>query len=345
MVKNITIQQVATNSLMCEPLIKRVENGELLCLVQQGGTREPDIENRVFAYHSADNGYTWSKGFNIYPEDGQAVYVTEMTVHGSEITAYLTVHSGRFLDWKCFMMKSFDSGYTWKNFGSPPHLPEYTFIRPELTLADGTILLPYQNYPYTREEHDRILALEGDHFVGRDTQIEYCESGVLRSTDGGKTYTRHCACQMPLKGIWIWSEPTLAQLSDGTVVMLMRRDRTGMLWRCDSRDGGITWGSYYPTNIPNPSNKPRLIPIPDGRIALLHTPNPIYREIAADNRPVRNPYELWISDDDMVTWGEKVRLTDFPGSFDYSDGFYEDGHLRFTIEHNRHTVLYFDVTL
>ena len=53
----------------------------------------------------------------------------------------------------------------------------------------------------------------------------------------------------------------------------------------------------------------------------------------------------WISDDDMKTWGEKIRLTDFPGEYSYTDGFYEDGHLRFVIEHNRHTVLYFDVTL
>ena len=134
----------------------------------------------------------------------------------------------------------------------------------------------------------------------------------------------------------------MAELSDGTLVMLMR-NLDGYLLRCDSSDGGKTWGEYYVTDIPNPANKPRLIMMDGGRIALLHTPNnsELKRGISGC---MRSPYELWITDDDMKTW-EKTRLTDFPGSFSYSDGFYEDGHLRFVVEHNRHTVLYYDVTI
>jgi len=196
----------------------------------------------------------------------------------------------------------------------------------------------------TQEQNARLKAI-GNEYIGYQTKVEHCEVGVLRSTDGGKTYSRHPAAKIPHNGIWRWCENALAELSDGTVAMLLRVDQTGMLWRTDSFDGGLSWSECRPTDIPNPGNKPRLISIPDGRIALLHTPNPIYREIATDDRPVRSPYELWISDDDMRTWGEKIRLTDFPGNFCYSDGFYEDGHLRFVIEHNRHTVLYFDVTL
>ena len=119
--------------------------------------------------------------------------------------------------------------------------------------------------------------------------------------------------------------------------MLMRKNGTGWLYRCDSADGGKSWGEYYRTDIPNPSNKPRLIPIDNGRIALFHTPN--------GKQGVRSPYEMWISDDDMKSWSEKIRLTDFPGAFSYTDGFYEDGHVHLVIEHNRHTILYFDITL
>jgi len=267
------------------------------------------------------------------------VYCTELTVDGDEITAYLTVHSGRFLDWKCFMMKSFDNGYTWKNFGSPPHFPEYTFIRTPIKASNGAILLPYQTYPVTKEGHDRVLLEEEDKNIWC-AGVPYCESGFLRSLDGGKHYKRHTACQMDMSKGWIWSEPTLAELSDGTIVMLLRRyensiEGGGFLYRCDSKDFGVTWSDVYQTDIPNPSNKPRLFQLDKGRIALIHTPNP----------EKRYPLQLWISDDDMKTWGSKTTLADFPGSYSYADGFYEDGHIKFVIEHNRHTILFFDVTI
>jgi len=345
MVKNISINQIHTTSLSCEPLLERTANGELLCVRQCGGVREPDPKNRVFVFHSKDEGKTWSKRESIYPDDGQAVYCTELTVDGDEITAYLTVHSGRFLDWKCFMMKSFDNGYTWKNFGSPPFFPEYTFMRARLITSDGRILLPYQTYPVTKAEHDRVLKEAEDKAVWF-TNTPYCESGVLESLDNGKSYQKYTANKMDLSGGWIWSEPTVAELSNGNIVMLLRRyggffkDGTprpeeGFLYRCDSEDGGKTWGDIYKTDIPNPANKPRLFNLDGGRIALINTPNP----------SKRYPLQLWISDDDMKTWSSKTTLTDFPGSYSYTDGFYENGHIKFVIEHNRHTILYFDVTL
>ena len=341
MIKDILIKQIFTDSLSCEPLLEKMPNGELLCVCQCGGTCEPDAANRVYVFHSKDNGETWSKPESIYPEDGQAVYCTELSVMGEEITAYLTVHSGKFLDWKCFMMKSFDNGYTWKNFGSPPYFPEYTFIRALLKTSDNKLLIPYQNYPVTREGHDRVVREEADKAIWR-TKTPFCESGVIISHDGGKSYEKHMACRMDMpEGMIIWTEPTLAELSDKSIVMLMRKDGSDWLYRCDSKDGGVTWCDYYRTDIPNPSNKPRLFNLDDGRIALIHTPS----NSLSPNGATRYPLQLWISEDDMKTWSIKKTLTDFPGYYSYTDGFYEDGHIKFVIEHNRHTILYFDVTL
>ena len=56
MVKSIRIRQIHTNTLSCEPLLERTANGELLCVCQCDGTREPDIQNRVYAFHSKDDG-------------------------------------------------------------------------------------------------------------------------------------------------------------------------------------------------------------------------------------------------------------------------------------------------
>lgn len=342
MIQNIRIKQIHTDSLSCEPILRRTESGELLCICQCGGPTEPHKENRVYVFHSKDNGETWSHAESIYPEDGQAVYCTEVSVEGKEITAYLTVHSGRFLDWKCLMMKSFDNGYTWKNYGTPPHFPEYTFIRGRIHKTNGNIVIPYHYYPVTKELHDQVL--NDPKIIDKcvwNTQTPYCEAGILISEDNGKSYERYPAAQIDMSDGWIWAEPTIAELSDGKIAMLIRKCRSGYLWYTESADNGRSWSELIKTNIPNPSNKPKLIQL-DHKIALLHTPN--NADIGNDTWG-RYPLALWISEDDMKSWKFKAVLTEFPGAYSYSDGFYENKHILFTIEHNRHTILFFDVAL
>lgn len=333
------IKQITTNSLSCEPFVRKTAGGELLCIVQCDGPYEPHTDNRVYVFHSRDDGETWGERELLFPEDGSAVYCTEVMVYKDVITAFLTIHNGGFLDWKCIMMQSTDNGYTWKNAGTPPHFPEYTFIRSMIETSNKNILIPYQTYPVTRAEHDRVLREENGR-ISNNTQVPYCESGVLISTDCGITYERCVACRMDMSDGWIWSEPTIVQLSDGIISMITRKCRSGYLWRCDSNDGGKTWSELYNTNIPNPSNKPRLIKTDDKRIALIHTPN--NAEMGDGRWGERYPLQVWISDDDMKTWGYKKTVTDFPGQYSYSDGFYENGHIKFVIEHNRHTVLFVD---
>lgn len=328
------IRMIHRDTLSCEPILRRMPNGELLCVTQCGGLKEPAPENRVIAFHSSDNGETWNKTVSVFPENGEAVYCTEVMVLNDEISAFLTVHNGVFLGWHNTVMKSRDSGYTWEEMGPPPFFEKFTFMRGMLRLKNGDVLIPYQHYPIDDKEHLRLLVEPGNRV--RDAEVDYVESGVIISRDGGKTFTR---CGRPvhfdIKGTWAWSEPTLAELADGTLVMILRRDRTGFLWRSESLDGGVTWSEAVQTDIPNPNNKPKLVPLPDDRFALLHTPN----------SAKRFPLQVWISEDGMKTWPYRETVTDFPGSYDYSDGFYEDGHIYFTIEHNRQNVLFIDHTI
>ena len=83
----------------------------------------------------------------------------------------------------------------------------------------------------------------------------------------------------------------------------------------------------------------------EDKIALLNTPNAYKMRKTEWSIDCRTPLALWLSSDDMKTWESKMVLTDFPGTYSYCDGFYEDGHIRFTVEHNRHTILFFDVEL
>lgn len=338
------IKLVHVDTLSCEPILRKMPNGELLCVCQCGDVREPAPGNRVFAFRSKDDGETWSPPAGVHPEDGNAVYATEVMVRDGVVSAFLTLHSGRFLDWKCLVVESRDNGRTWADAGPPPHFPEFTFVRGMITLRNGNILIPYHHYPVTKEENDRIANSDLPDKNVWTTKTPYVESGVLFSSDNGKTYERFTASKMPMDECWIWTEPTIVELSDGTISMLLRKCASGWLWRADSGDGGKTWGEVYNTGIPNPSNKPKLLKLDHGRIALIHTPN---NEGMAQGGPwaKRFPLQIWISDDDMKTWSYKKTVTDFPGWYSYADGFYENGHIKFTIEYNRHDILFIDHTV
>lgn len=338
---NISI--IHSGSLSCEPILRRMPDGSLIVLAQVGDVTEPAPGNRVRGFRSEDGGESWSDPFEILPETGSAEYITEVMVLGDVVRAFMTLHSGRFLNMRCVVAESRDCGRTWADAGQPPHFEGFCFIRGMIRLANGDILIPYHHFPVTPEENARLVIAShniADPLKQRaiwDADVDHIENGVLISRDGGISYERCVGPSIPIKGDtgrgWAWTEPTLAELSDGGVAMLIRVGGTGRLWRSDSRDGGRTWSEARPTDIPNPGNKPKLIALPGGRVALIHTPNdtPGFWH--------RNPLALWISDDDLRTWSDRRVLSDFPGSFCYADGFYEDERILFTIEYNRHDIL------
>ncbi len=340
------LSMIHRDSLSCEPILRRTQDGALLCVSQCGDVTEPAPGNRVYAFRSEDEGKTWSAPVSVYPECGKAVYVTEVMALDGNLDAFLTVHSGRFLNMDCVVVRSQDGGKTWTNLGAPPHFSQFCFIRGMIQTRDGKVVIPYQYFPISPEENARLVV--ASHNIADplrqkavwDANIDHIENGVLISEDGGKHYARHTGPNISIKGEtgrnWAWTEPTLAELSDGTLAMLLRVCGTGRLWKSLSRDGGKTWSEAQPTDIPNPGNKPKLIDLKDGRIALIHTPN------ATQGFAGRNPLSIWISGDDMQTWPDQRIISDFPGAFCYPDGFYENGHILFTIEYNRHDILFVD---
>ena len=334
------------DSLSCEPILRRMDNGDLLCVCQCGGVTEPSPDNRVYGFLSQDNGETWHKTGPIYPETGEAVYLTEVMVLNGVVSVFLQIHSGRFLNMRCVVMRSEDCGRTWTDAGAPPFYPAFCFVRGMLRLKNGEIMLPCQYFPISEEENARLVV--ASHNIADpkkqkavwDADIDHLENNLIVSGDGGKTYQHFRGPMISIKGKtgmnWTWSEPTLAQLSDGTVVMLLRFNGTGRLWRSESHDNGRTWSEPVMTDIPNPGNKPKLINLPDGRIALIHTPN---EKPGFENRM---PLAIWISSDDMKTWADQRIISNFPVYYCYPDGFYENGHILFTIELNRHEILFVD---
>ena len=335
------IKHVHRDLLCCEAIVRRMPNGELLLVCQCGDITEPAPNNRVYFWHSNDDGNNWSKKTSIVPEDGRAVYMTEVSVIGNEIRCYLTYHNGGFIDYENVVVSSTDNGHTWTSIGNIPSIEGFTFIRGLYTLEDGTELLPYQNYEVSREEEKMLLSSDKPKKIW-DSKVEYVKNGVLISKDNGKTYTKSNSCDFPLHinnvPRWVWSEPTIVELSDGTISMLLRVDGEGYLYRSDSKDEGMNWSTPYKTDIPNPNNKPKLLKYKD-KIALINTPNPTISFSS------RNPLEIWISDDDMKTWQYKKTLIDFPGWISYPDGFIEKNTLYLSFEFNRHDIYFIKVDL
>lgn len=93
---NIRIRLVHVDTLSCEPILRRAPDGSLVCVSQVGGVTEPAPENWVRAFRSRDEGESWEELGSVYPETGEAVYCTEVTVRDGVIRAYLQAHSGRF---------------------------------------------------------------------------------------------------------------------------------------------------------------------------------------------------------------------------------------------------------
>ena len=332
------MKMVLRESLSCETILRKAPNGDLIIISQCGGTNEPQKENREYLIRSTDNGETWSKPVSIY-EDGRVVYVTEVFVHEKEIWAFAGSHDGDFLGWESFLLKSYDSGYTWEKCPPLWDTKAFCFVRGGIRLGDR-LIFPTQFYEVDEAEQAR-LRVAGELIL--KAEIPCARNGAIISENGGKTFhASKNTADFPMvingKRLWKWTEPTLAVLPDGKIVMLIRADGQGALYRSESADGGENWSDFVRTDIPNPNNKPKAINLPDGRIALINTPDPRI------GFKYRHPLCVWISDDGLKTFSYKKVLTDFPAWLSYPDGIYDetDDRIKFAFELNRHDVYYVD---
>lgn len=321
------------DSLSCESILRKAPNGDLIVIAQCGGTREPDIANRIFLFRSKDNGKTWDNGVDIYPMDCTAVYSTDVFVYDSTIYVFVTTHNGGFLNWRTFVLKSTDNGYTFTDGGEMPFFNEFTFFRNAIVTRENRIIIFYQHYPVTPEVNAKLLEEGKKVWHSRVSEVEI---GVLVSDDGMKSFTKHRIDSFDITRSWCWAEGTMIERADGVISMLIRRDKAGCLFRADSTDGGLTWSKAYPSDIPNPGNKVKLFALSDGRIALAHTPTSL------TELEDRHPMEIWVSFDNMKTWPYKSRLSDFPGIYSYPDGIVDDdgNTLIFTFDYNKHEIMY-----
>jgi predicted neuraminidase len=127
-------------------------------------------------------------------------------------------------------------------------------------------------------------------------------------------------------------EPTCIELEDGRILMLMRAEYGGFLWRAESSDRGRNWT--------NPTSLANLIRLPDGGIALIH--NAVGGKVG--ERSPRDPLSIWISEDEMETWSVKADVIG-GGYLAYPNPKILDGDLVFAYDHNRRQIRFVEVHL
>lgn len=325
------------NQCCCDSAWRRLPNGQQAVFFLTGNQFEPQPGNFVALCRSDDEGETWGPMETVITNPPGAVTLSEVVVHEGVVTVYLQIHDGDFDRWRTAVIRSADNARTWSAPEEFAPLPRRSMIRTLFRASWGEWLLPYQYYEPVNGDWEASVRKDGSR--------EIPWNGVLSGPTPDGPWTDN----QRIRGARGWAEVNLAELSDGRLVMLSRSDGDGVLLRSESRDRGRTWSPYVRSDIPNPNSKIRLFPLRDGRIALLHNPNGAVHH--ANSKPLafvnRNPLALWISDDDMRTWGCRRLITDFPGMLAYPDGEVDaDGrYLHIAFDYNRHDVIYWKVEI
>jgi predicted neuraminidase len=134
------------------------------------------------------------------------------------------------------------------------------------------------------------------------------KSGVLRSTDGGKTWHPGGDLYADFKktsphATWGLGEPATVLLADGRILSIMRSGAT-KAYQSWSSDGGLTWTTPVPGELTE-HNSP---------VALWRLDNSKDIFLVYDNSPTgRTPLAVALSSDGGETWSAPRTLVDTGG--------------------------------
>ncbi len=324
------------NMTCCDSTLRILPNGEWIVVFMTGSFKEPDIGNHIQLSRSRNQGYVWEPAEIVLKFEDKACVLTEVVVHQQKLTMYIQTHDGEFGDWQVWTITSNDNGHTWSEIQSFEPMPRCVYLRNLYIASWGEWILPFQAY----DHRDDLIQSPWKMENGMQGY-----NGAFYSADEGKTWGKSNSVG-PTKG---WAENNVTELSNGILVMLIRADGKGYLLRSESRDRGRTWSDPMPTDIPNPGTKFRLHRLSDGRIVLIHNPNPMTKHPNSKYQAAchRNPLAMWISDNDMASWDYKRILTDFPGMLAYPDGVVDENEtfVHFAFDYNRHDVIYWGAKL
>jgi sialidase-1 len=191
---------------------------------------------------------------------------------------YLVKHA--VCNCQVWMRRSDDEGHTWSEPSPVSSKPGYHVMNNArvIQLSGGRVLAP--------------VALSSDINTGPPSRV-FCylsddEGNTWREGDSDAGFVGSPA-----------QEPGLAELGDGSVLMIIRT-RLGHVYGSRSRDGGETWDAPVATPLVSPAAPATIARIPGtDELVIVWNDNPA----GADARwQDRTPLAAAISQDDGVTW-------------------------------------------
>lgn len=224
-------------------------------------------------------------------------------------------------DWVTMVIHSTDNGVHWS---SPRPLVD----------GDRGGRGPVKNKPI--QLHDGTIAAPASLEPAWDVFVDL-------SCDGGETWTK--SEMVPLDRSLLWGkghiQPTLWESAPGAVHMLTRT-MEGAIYRSDSADGGRTWCTAYPTDLPNNNSGIDLVKMENGTLVLAY--NPTQPEPGKKKGP-RTPLVIRQSRDNGLTWEDEFLLDEGEKQYSYP-AIIADGHdLYITYTWRRERIAFWKITL
>ena len=260
---------------------------------------------------SDDRGLTWSEPLPLFDADRKITVSNERamirTKDGAIVAAFMNLDE-RNWTWKnelhdapdarlpTYVMRSTDNGKTWQQI-QKLHDDWTGCIRDMIQTKNGRVV---------------FTSMKMLHDPGRHSVLSYS------STDDGITWKASNLIDLGGQGHHGGvTEPTLEELADGRVWMLIRTN-WGEFWSGYSSDGGQHWQILKPSGIFASSAPGLLTRLSSGRLMLLwNRPAPegtdhwelsggdgLWSEIPVSN--YREELSMTLSDDEGESWSEPV---------------------------------------
>ena len=227
-------------------------DGSLAC-VWFGGSMEGRSDISVFMSRLAPGAQQWSEPVQL-SHDAERSEQNPVLFPAPDGTLWLlhtAQQSGHQNTAVVRVRRSTDHGHTWSDTETLADAPAGTFVRQPIHVHhDGSWLLPVF---YCRAE------------AGQPWDGSHDDSGVLRSTDQGRTWQR-----ISVPGSLGCVHMNIVPAANGQSLLAFFRSRwADHIYRTQSDDGGLTWQTPLPTVLPNNNSSVQALRLADGRLAMI----------------------------------------------------------------------------